>query len=105
MTKKEFLTEIMNSNVSEELKQYAIEHLEKQTPKQLENAALQDEIYSSYLGEEPVTAGEVAKAMEISTQKASALLLGLVSRGLAAQCDRATLRHSFECLFFDVARL
>lgn len=64
MTKREFLTEIMNSNVSEELKQYAIEHLEKQTPKQLENAALQDEIYSSYLGEEPVTAGEVAEAIE-----------------------------------------
>ena len=84
MTNREFFTAIVNSEVSDELKAFATESIakldarnakrsEKPSKKSLENAPLIAKI-AEFLTSEPKLASEIAKELEISTQKASALL-------------------------------
>ena len=84
MTNREFFTAIVNSDLNDELKAFATDAIAKldarnakraSTPSktQKENAPLIEKI-ASLLTSEPKLASELAKEMEISTQKASALV-------------------------------
>ena len=84
MTNREFFTAIVNSDLSDELKTFATEAIEKldarnakraSTPSktQKENAPLIKKI-ASLLTSEPKLASTLATEMGISTQKASALV-------------------------------
>lgn len=95
MTNREFFTAIASSeNLSAELIEHATHEIEKMdarkaqrsskpTKKQQENEPILAQILPLVLAN-PMTASEVATAVEISTQKASALLRELVSRGKLA---------------------
>ena len=84
MTNREFYTAIVNSDLSDEMKAFATEAIEKldarnakraSTPSktQKENAPLIEKI-ASLLTSEPKLASTLATEMGISTQKASALV-------------------------------
>ena len=84
MTQREFYTAIVNSDLSDELKTFATEAIAKldarnakraSTPskKSLENAPYIEKI-KGLLTSQPMLASEIATALEISTQKASALV-------------------------------
>lgn len=84
MTNREFYTAIVNSDLNDEMKAFATEAIEKLDARnakrantlsktQKENAPLIAKI-AEFLTSEPKLASEVAKELEISTQKASALL-------------------------------
>ena len=94
MTKREFLTMVANGEFNEEVKAFAEEEIvkldaanekrrEQSSKKRAENQPLLDKIYDEILGNEPVTASEVAEVIETSTQKASSLLRTLVQEGKA----------------------
>lgn len=103
MTKREFLTAIVElgteGTISSELGDFAEEEIakldaslarrkEKVSAKAAENAPLMDKIYEDILKEdEVVTATVVGELMEISTQKASALLRKMVEAGRATAED------------------
>lgn len=99
MTNREFLTTIANmENAPEDVKAYAEEKLAKMdatnearknkpSKKAEENAPLMDKIANEILTTEAVPAAVIAEAMEISTQKASALLRALVTEGRAVVTD------------------
>lgn len=98
MTKRDFMTAIANGEMTDELKEYAAAEIRKidaanearrakTSKKAAENAPLMDKIYEDILGDEPVTATVVGELMEISTQKASALLRKMVDEGRAAKVD------------------
>lgn len=103
MTKREFLTAIVElgieGTISSELGDFAEEEIakldaalakrkEKVSAKAAENAPLMDKIYEDILKEdEVVTATIVGELMEISTQKASALLRKLVDEKRATAED------------------
>jgi methylphosphotriester-DNA--protein-cysteine methyltransferase len=84
MTNREFYTAIVNSDLSDEMKAFATDAIAKLdarnakrastlSAKQKENAPLIEKI-ASLLTSEPKLASELAKEMEVSTQKASALV-------------------------------
>lgn len=84
MTNREFFNAIVNGTLNEEViahAQTAIEKLDarnaarkdKPSKKSLENEPIKEAI-KALLTEEPMTASEIAEKVEISTQKASALL-------------------------------
>ena len=84
MTNREMFTAIVNGEITEDVVAKATEELEKldarnakrrETPskKSIENAPIVEAI-KGVLTEEPQTATEIAEKVEISTQKASALL-------------------------------
>ena len=84
MTQREFFTAIVNSDLNDEMKAFATEAIEKLDARnakrantlsktQKENAPLIEKI-ATLLTSEPKLASELAKEMEISTQKASALV-------------------------------
>ena len=99
MTNREFLNAIANmENISEELKNEAVARIEKMdatnearknkpSKKAEENAPLMDKIANEILTTEAVPAANIAEVMEISTQKASALLRALVAEGRAVVTD------------------
>lgn len=99
MTKREFLTKVMEMVADEEMRAFAEEEIrkldealekrkEKTSQKALENMPLLDKIYNDILKEdEPVTATVVGEIMEVSTQKASSLLRKLVEEGRANSED------------------
>ena len=103
MTKREFLTAIVElgveGTISSELGDFAEEEIAKLdealakrrakvSAKAAENAPLMDKIYEDILKEdEVVTATVVGELMEISTQKASALLRKMVEAGRATVED------------------
>ena len=103
MTKREFLTAIVElgveGTISSELGDFAEEEIakldaalakrkEKVSAKAAENAPLMDKIYEDILKEdEVVTATIVGELMEISTQKASALLRKMVDEKRATVED------------------
>ena len=103
MTKREFLTAIVElgteGTISSELGDFAEEEIakldaalakrkEKVSAKAAENAPLMDKIYEDILKEdEVVTATVVGELMEVSTQKASALLRKMVDDGRATAED------------------
>lgn len=99
MTNREFLTAIANTeNIPAELVEYATAAIAKMdaanearknkpSKKATENAPLMEQITAEILGTEAVTAGTVAEALGVSTQKASALLRALVAEGRAVATD------------------
>ena len=103
MTKREFLEAIVGlgaeGKIESELGAFAEEEIvkmdealakrrEKTSAKAAENAPLMDKIYEDILKEdEVVTATVVGELMEVSTQKASALLRKMVDEGRATAED------------------
>jgi predicted HTH transcriptional regulator len=94
MTKRDFLSAVMNGEINDEIKAFAEEEIEKldtanakrrekTSKKREENKPLLDQIYNEILGEEPKTASEVAEVIQTSVQKASSLLRTLVEDGKA----------------------
>lgn len=92
MTKREFLEKVITlEGVSEEMVAFAeneIEQIdasnkkaaERRAAKRAEDQPLIDQIMDMVKqGEEPITASEAGEVLEVSTQKASALLRRLVS--------------------------
>lgn len=84
MTNREMFEAIVNGNITDEVVAKAHDEIakldarnakRKNTPskKAIENAPIIEAI-KGVLGEEPLTASEIAERVEISTQKASALL-------------------------------
>lgn len=97
MTKKEFYTAVATLEI-EELAAHAKTELEKMeaeaekrrnqvSKKALENQPLVDHIVENILCGEPVTATDVSGVMEITVQKASALLRTAVKQGKANQVE------------------
>ena len=100
MTKREFLEKVITlEGVSEEMVAFAeneIEQIdvsnkkaaERRAAKRAEDQPLIDQIMDMVKqGEEAVTASEVGEVLEVSTQKASALLRRLVSDNVLAVED------------------
>ena len=91
MTQKEFFESIMSGGtITEEVIAYAtvelgklVERAEKRknyrTPAQKENDEIKDKILACFVEGVPMTGKEVAEKVEISTQKANALLRQLVN--------------------------
>ena len=99
MTNREFLTAIANGTINDEVIAHATASIEKldaanlarknkPSKKALENAPIIEQIVSEVLTvDTPMTAGQVAEAVGISTQKASALLRSIVAAGNATVTD------------------
>ena len=84
MTKREFLNAVIAETTNTETAKFAIAELEKldnrnakrsekPSKKQIENAPIIEQI-RGVLTETPITASEIAEKVEISVQKASALV-------------------------------
>ena len=98
MTYREFLINIKEANINDEMTAYAEAALNKMdaanekrrnTPskKAVENQPLIDKIVDEILTNEPKTASDVAAELEVSVQKASALLRAIVADGKANVSD------------------
>ena len=97
MTRREFLEVVKSGEINDEVVAKAGEMLEKLdaenekrrnrvSKKALENEPIKERIVE-VLGDEPKTATEIGAEVEISTQKASALLRQLVEAGKANKVD------------------
>ena len=97
MTYREMLTAIVNGEINEEVVEKATERLERLdienekrknrvSKKAAENAPIKEAILA-VLTDEPKTATVVGGEVEISTQKASALLRQLVEAGSVVKTD------------------
>ena len=84
MTNREFYVAIENGTINEEIINFAREQLDKMDARnkarsskpsktQVENEPIKKAILEFLEGKEKVPAGDIGKALEISTQKASAL--------------------------------
>ena len=93
MTNREFYTNIANGTINEDVIAHATASLEKMdaanearknkpSKKATENAPILEAI-TNVLTDTPVVAADIATAVGISTQKASALLRQLVANGTA----------------------
>lgn len=98
MTKREFLIKVSAGEMTEELKEFAVAEIgkldaanekrkEKVSKKAEENQPLVERIVAEILGEEPVTATDVAGVLEVSVQKASMLCRAAVAQGKAISQD------------------
>ena len=99
MTNREFLTAIANGTINDEVIAHATASIEKldaanlarknkPSKKALENAPIIEQIVNEVLTvDTPMTAGQVAEVVGISTQKASALLRSIVAAGNATVTD------------------
>lgn len=99
MTNREFFNAILTTDIAEELKAYASDELakldarnekRKNTPKKAnpETEALKAQILEAVSkSTNPVTAAQVSEEFQVSTQKASALLLRLVAAGSLTQSE------------------
>lgn len=98
MTNREFYNAIVNGNVNDEViaqaqaaldKMDAANEKRRNTPskKAIENQPILDTIVNEVLTSEPKTASDVAAEIEVSVQKASALLRALVADGKAVATD------------------
>ena len=98
MTKRDFFEAIAAGTMNEETMQFAADELrkmdeaaEKRKEKAAEKAAelepIMDKIYEDILGEEPVTATVIGERLEISTQKASAIMRKMVEAGRVNKTD------------------
>ena len=95
MTNREFLTAVSACETcSDEVREHALAALAKMdaanearknkpSKKATENAPIMEQIVTEVLGAEAVTASTVAETLNISVQKASALLRALVAEGRA----------------------
>ena len=99
MTNREFYNAIINSEVSDELKAFASAEIDKLnarndkrrntlTKEQIANEGLKKDIVA-FIGVGSKTASEIASALEISTQKVSALAKQLVDNGTLAKHEVA----------------
>ena len=96
MTQKEFFESIMYGDViTEEMKTHAADEFAKiavraekrknyRTPVQKENDEIKEKILECFVEGTEMTGKEVAEKMEITTQKANALLKQLVNENLLA---------------------
>lgn len=98
MTKREFLTKVSTGEMNDEVMEFAAAEIakmdaandkrkEKTSKKAEENQPLVDRIVAEILGEEPVTATDVAGILEVSVQKASQLCRAAVAQGKAISQD------------------
>ena len=98
MTNREFYNAIVNGNVNDEViaqaqaaldKMDAANEKRRNTPskKAIENQPILETIVNEVLTSEPKTASDVAAEIEVSVQKASALLRALVADGKAVATD------------------
>lgn len=98
MTKREFLTKVSTGEMNDEVMEFAAAEIakmdaandkrkEKTSKKAEENQPLVDRIVNEILGDEPVTATDVAGILEVSVQKASQLCRVAVAQGKAIQTD------------------
>ena len=102
MTKREFLTKVSAGEMSDELMAFATSEIakldasneqrkgvksKKDQEKAEANQVLVDRIVNEILGEEPVTATDVAGVLEVSVQKASQLCRAAVAQGKAVSQD------------------
>lgn len=85
MTNREFFNAVISNEITEEVIAHATSSLEKldarnaarkekPSKKSLENEPIKSKILTEVLTDEPKTASEIASEVEISVQKASALL-------------------------------
>lgn len=94
MTKREFLNAVINSEIAEDIKIYAIEEIQKMdarndarkntmSEKQIENETIKERI-AEYLHtvDEPITAAAVAEALNITPGKASSLCSAMARDGV-----------------------
>lgn len=97
MTKREFLNAIVEGTVTEEVVAMAVEAIakldatnaarrEKVTAKQAENQVLVEKVVEM-LGDEPLTATDIAAALKVNPQKASALARMAVKQEAAISQD------------------
>ncbi len=93
MTQREFFTAIVNSEVSEELKTYASESIEKldarnakraskPSKKSIENEPIKESIANHLIDGEGHLASEIAKSLDLSVSKVSALCRQMVGDGI-----------------------
>lgn len=98
MTKREFLTKVSTGEMNDEVMEFAAAEIakmdaandkrkEKTSKKAEENQPLVDRIVAEILGDEPVTATDVAGVLEVSVQKASQLCRAAVAQGKAISQD------------------
>ncbi len=92
MTKREFLNAVIEANVNEELSAFAVAEIEKldkrnqaKTSKPsktaIANEPIKEAIVATLTEKGGLTASEIGVALEITTQKASALCRQLVENG------------------------
>lgn len=97
MTNREFLTAVSTNAITEEVIAHAVAQIEKldaanearknkPSKKATENAPILEAITNA-LTTEPAVAADIAAAVGISTQKASALLRQLIAAGVAVQSE------------------
>ena len=91
MTQRNFFESIKNGGIiTDEMKEYAIAELKKlderaekrknyRTPAQKENDEIKESILACFVEGTPMTGKEVAEKVEITSQKANALLKQLVN--------------------------
>ena len=98
MTKREMYVAISNGEMNDELMAMATAELEKMdaanekrkektSKKAEENQPIIDRIVGEILTNEPMTATDIAAALEVSVQKASALCRAAVAQGKATQTE------------------
>lgn len=98
MTQREFLNAIVEGQTSTEISEFAAHEIEKMdaanakrkekaSKKAQENAPIMDRIVAEVLSADPKTATDVAAVLEVSVQKASALLRAIVADGRAVQTE------------------
>ena len=97
MTKRDFYNAIVNATINDEIKAFAADQIAKMdatnakrvtklSKKQLENEGVKAEMLT-HLTADAKTATVIGEEMEISTQKASALLRQLVNEGKASSIE------------------
>lgn len=98
MTNREFLTTIIEANISEEITTYARESIAKMDKRNADRSAkpsktaianepLKAAILPMLTVDTDTIAADVATANKISTQKASALLVQMVNEGKVVQTE------------------
>lgn len=98
MTRREFMEMVIADTTNETIADFARSEIEKmdrknelaksrKSKKSAENEPIKEKIYSVLNSEEVTTASVVAEKVEISTQKASALLRQMVEDGKVAVED------------------
>lgn len=97
MTRREFYEAVINGEIDEEVIAMAAEFIEKMdaanakrrdkvTAKKAENLELVDKVVEM-LGSEPLTATDIAAALDVKVQKASALARMAVNAGRATSIE------------------
>ena len=112
MTRREFFQAVADNNITEEIREYAlnaidkldaqnIKRKDKPTKVQIENAALIDKMVEMFAGQSKLFAHTIAEKMDITTSKASALCRMAAKDGrvtVTDEVDNKTVKkaYSFE---------